>query len=191
MSRSEKKKTYVIAGIFLLVSLVVFATLVFWTHHRDLQKTYAQAQKTVSFLETECEKFDNYNQGNSARALQDLLDSANGLKTFVPVQKIQDGDFLKEYIHAEHVSGVLVLDASFSKIAQADMDDKDSYSIWKDTLKKSGIQNITEYPEKTYSGVRALSGKRGVCGSEKSDRGRIYDIPCMLYGYSFDPVVFG
>ena len=47
MSRSEKKKTYVIAGIFLLVSLVVFATLVFWTQHRDLQKTYVQAQKTV------------------------------------------------------------------------------------------------------------------------------------------------
>lgn len=150
MNRSEKKKTYVITGIFLLVSLIVFAVLVFWTQHRDLQETFSQAQETVSFLEAECEKFDNYNQGNSARAMQDILDSAIGLKTFVPAQKIQDCDFLKEYIHAEHVSGVLVLDASFSRIAQADMDDKDSYSIWKDTLKKSGIQNITEYPEKTY-----------------------------------------
>lgn len=150
MSRGEKKKTYVITGIFLLASIVVFALLVFLTQHRDLRETFSQAQETISFLETECEKFDNYSQGNSAKSMQDILDSAIGLKTFVPAPKLRDSDFLKEYIHAEHVSGVLVLDASFSKIAQADMDDKDSYSIWKETLKKSGIQNITEYPEKTY-----------------------------------------
>lgn len=59
MNRSEKKKTYVITGIFLLVSLIVFAVLVFWTQHRDLQETFSQAQETVSFLEAECEKFDN------------------------------------------------------------------------------------------------------------------------------------
>lgn len=148
--KTSSKKTYVIAGIFLLVSIVVFAVLVFVTQYRDLQETFAQAKETVSFLETECEKFDNYNRGNSARSLQSLLDSAIGLKTYVPLEKIRDNDFLKDYIHAEHVSGVLVVDASFSMIAQADMDDKDSYSLWKETLKKSGIQNMSEYPKKTY-----------------------------------------
>lgn len=144
------KKSYWFGGIFLLVSMVVFIALIFLVQFRDLKETFLQAEKTAAFLETECEKFDNYNRGNSARSLQNLLDTAIGLQTFVEPSKLKDSAFLKEYIHTEHVSGVLILDRTFSVIAQADMDDKDSYEIWKETLKDTTIQDLVQYPEKTY-----------------------------------------
>lgn len=161
MDRTEKRQllrqTYRIGAAFLLISFVIFAVFLSWVQFRDLRDTFSQAQETVSFLEAECEKFDNYNRGNSARSLQSLLDTAIGLRNFIPPSKFKDADFLKQYIHAQHVSGVLILDASASVVSQADMDDKDAYAIWSSTLNKTGIKDVWTYPRKTYVGQTTVS----------------------------------
>lgn len=154
MNRTKKRLSvklfHIISGIFLLVSIVVFVFLGFWTGYQDLQETYTLAEETADFLKTECGKFDNYDRGNSARSLQSLLDTAIGLETFISSSQIEDSDFLSMFIRTEHVGGVIVLDHDFSLLAQADMDDKDSFSVWKETLNKSTIKDIADNPGKRY-----------------------------------------
>lgn len=141
----------VIRGFFLVLSVFVFGTLSFFIQYRDLRNTYTLAVETASFLENACHKYDNYALGDTAKSMQDILDKALLLKNFIPFSRLTESDFLKDFIQTEHLGGVLVLDSELLPLAWADMDHKDSYSMWKNMVSKDTIKNIFQYPEKTYS----------------------------------------
>lgn len=140
----------IVSGAFLIISIIVFVALVFWGQYQDLKETYATAEETNTFIKTECQKYDNYSAGISANSKQNILDIATGLKKFVSFSKLKDSQFLNEFIRTEHLGGVIVLDNKLSMVAQADMDDKDSYSMWKKIIQKQSIKDILKYPEKRY-----------------------------------------
>ena len=145
-------------AVLMVVSFVVFVGLGFSIQYQDLKSTYSLAVETTTFLKAECEKYENYQRGISSRALQDLLDHAYCLKRFAGEESLADADFLKSFIHTEHVGGVLVVDADFNLLAQADMDGQSSYTLWKETLQKEAIQDIFRYPTKTYVDHTTLYG---------------------------------
>lgn len=155
---SSPKIFRIVSGLFLAVSIVVFMVLSVFVQYQDLRETYALAEKTVAFLETECQKFENYVQGNSASARQNLLDTAIGLLKFIPDSELTSEDFLKIFIRTEHIGGVLVLDQNLSVIAQADMDHQDSFSLWKETLEKENVREMLEYPQKQYLDEVTIDG---------------------------------
>ena len=140
----------VVSGAFLVISIIVFILIIFWGQYQDLKETYTMAEEASAFIETECQKYDNYAAGISANSKQDLLDTAATLKKFVPASKLKDSQFLEDFIQTEHLGGVIVLDKKLSLVAQADMNHKDSYAIWKETLQKQSIKDILKYPGKRY-----------------------------------------
>lgn len=73
----------VVSGAFLAISIIVFILIIFWGQYQDLKETYATAKETSVFIETECQKYDNYALGISANSKQNILDIANGLKKFI------------------------------------------------------------------------------------------------------------
>lgn len=141
---------YLISSILLFVSIIIFIILGFSVQYQDLNETYSLAREATSYLESECLKYDNYTRGNSARSLQDLIDTATSLKNFISSSELTDSDFLHTFIRTEHVSGIIVLDRNLSVLAQTDMDHKDAFSLWSDTITKSNIKNILQYPQKTF-----------------------------------------
>ena len=140
----------VVSGAFLIISIIIFVLIIFWGQYQDLKETYAMAEEASKFIETECQKYDNYAAGISANSKQDLLDKAATLKKFISSSKLKDSQFLDNFIRTEHLGGVVVLDKKLSLVAQADMNHKDSYAIWKETLQKQSIKNILKYPGKRY-----------------------------------------
>ena len=144
------KVVNVVSGIFLIISIIVFVLLIFWGQYQDLKETYATAEEANTFIETECQKYDNYAAGISANSKQDLLDTANVLRKFVPSSKLKDDQYLNDFIRTEHLGGIIILDNKLSMVAQADMDNKDSYSMWKEIIQKQGIKDILRNSEKKY-----------------------------------------
>lgn len=142
----------------LLTAVIVFAFCMPGRNH-DLNETYALAQETESFLETTCQKYENYDEGNSSKSLQHLLDIAMGLEQFIAPSKVADSEFLFRFIRAEHLGGIVLVDSSMSPVSQADMDNADSYSMWKTTLYTQPVQDILAHPEKTYSDSETIDGK--------------------------------
>ena len=147
---SSVKLFHIFSGLFLIISVLVLLGLGTTIGYQDERETYSLAEETVSYLKTECKKFDNYERGNSARSQQDLLDAAIGLKTYISSSKLKDSDFLNDFIRTEHVGGVLILDENLSVVAQGDMDHADSFSIWEDTIRKDTVRDILKHPQKTY-----------------------------------------
>lgn len=153
-----RKLFHVLSGVFLVVSVVILVILGFLIAYQDRQDTYASAEETAAFLNAECQKYDNYTRGLSARSRQDLLDKAIGIKTFLSPAEMEDNNFLEKFIYTEHVGGVLVLDAQLQPLAQADMDHQDSYALWKETIQKEMVQDVLAYPKKTYVDTILISG---------------------------------
>lgn len=140
----------IVSGLFLIISVVVFIVFGAGVQYQDLKETYALAEETQTFLQKECEKYNNYILGLSAQSTQNILDKAMGLRDFVSEEEIQNSDFLKTFIRSEHLGGVIVLDQNLSLVAQADMDDQDSYDMWKDVIEKQGVKSVLTYPKKKY-----------------------------------------
>lgn len=139
-----------VSGIFLVISIIVFGTINFVIRYQDLDETYKTAKESAQFLEKQCQKYDNYAKGISAKSQQDVLDTAAGLKKFITISQIRDEKFLNDFLQTEHLGGVIILDEKGSVIAQADIDGKDSYKIWKSVLKNQNIKDIYQYPQKKY-----------------------------------------
>lgn len=150
IKRAASRWLQLAVGIFLVVSICVFVGVGIMIQYQDLAETYKMAEETTAFVQAECKKFDNYTRGSSARALQDLLDKADGLKKFISPQQLADPAFLQEFIYTEHVGGVVILDDALQPIAQADMDHQDTLSLWCETTLKKNMQDILAHPEKTY-----------------------------------------
>ena len=148
----------IISGVLLVASIFVLAALGVFIQYQDLKTTYTLAEETTDFLKAECQKYENYTQGNAARSLQDLLDHATSLKKFIPEEKVLDPDFLKSFIRTEHVSGIMVLDADYNLLAEADMDGGEPYALWEETLKKEAVRNMFSYPLKSYVDNVTLQG---------------------------------
>lgn len=158
IKRAASRWLQLAVGIFLVVSICVFVGMGIMIQYQDLAETYKMAEETTAFVQAECEKFDNYTRGSSARALQDLLDKADGLKKFISPQQLADPAFLQEFIYTEHVGGVVILDDALQPIAQADMDHQDTLSLWTETTAKKNMQDILAHPEKTYIDHMTLNG---------------------------------
>ena len=167
------KALQLIMGIFLIISIFVFIGIGFSVQYQDLAETYTMAEETTAFIKAECQKFDNYNRGNSASSLQNLLDTADGLNKFISAGKLSDSDFLQEFIRKEHIGGILILDNNLSLVAQADMDHQETFERWKDIISKNKIKDILQHPQKTYIDhvtVKQVPYDMAVVASEDGNR---------------------
>ena len=144
------KLLYIVSSIFLSVSVIAFVALGFLVQYQDLRDTYCLAEDAVSFLESECEKYDNYTRGNAAQSMQNLLDMATELKSFVSYDRLTDPEFLYNFSHTAHVGGILILDDKLSVLAQTDIDHKDACALWSATISTPAVKDIIQHPQKTY-----------------------------------------
>ena len=143
--------------IFLALTAIVVVALCAISQKKDLDETYALAQETESFLETTCKKYQNYDNGNAAKSLENLLDTATGLRDFISKDKLYDSRFLFRFIRAEHLGGVLLTDSAGNVVSQADMDDNDPIELWGNTLQTDSIKDILSHPSKTYSSTERIN----------------------------------
>lgn len=158
---SSKRRLIAIGAGFMLLNAAVFGLLFAAATQRDLDKTMGFAQETVSFLENTCEKYDNYNQGKLANALQDLDDAVGTFSTFLPEDQVSvDDELLEEYVRAERLSGLVVLDADGNMTAHYDADGRDPLFLWSDVLSCSSVKGIYRGGTGEYSDVLERRGLR-------------------------------
>lgn len=159
-SKQLTRKRLVLIGCgFVSLTLIALVLLCVGITHSSLRETYNLAQETATFLEQTVEKYGNVDQGNSARSLQSMLDKARGFAYFLPSDNVVvDDDLINEYIRAEHVGGMMVLDGAAQLVAQADLDDADGYSLWGDLIQSQAVRNVIGYHDDTFSDVVTLGG---------------------------------
>lgn len=158
MELPAKFHTKQFAIFFLVLTTAVVIALSAIGQKNDLDETCTLAQETESFLETTCKKYENYSNGNWAKSLENLLDTAIGLHDFIDKDKLTDNHFLLRFIRAERIGGVLLTDSAGNVVSQADMDDKNASELWQETLQTKPVQDILAHPTKSYSSSTTIDG---------------------------------
>ena len=150
--RWTRKINAVLTGIGILM-LGIYLLVVC----RDDRRYIADlADETISFIESVCQRYDNYSLGNQSKVRQDLLEKADVLTDFLLRGQDSDAEFLEVFAKKSHLSGVLVLDRNGRELSSADLDGKDAYLLWKSEMEEPILSNIFHYTKKTYSGAVTL-----------------------------------
>ena len=148
------KKNLVVIVVSVVASIVLLNLLFMVGTHRCLDKTLGFGQETVVFLENACEKYDRYEQGRKTEATHDLDAAVETFATFLPPGRVEvNDDLIEQYVHAENLSGLMVMDSDGHMTAHYDIDGRDPLMLWREELACSSVASMYQGSKVSYSTV--------------------------------------
>ena len=152
--RRLRRKTLAVIAVGVVVSVVLLGLLYTVGTHRCLEKTLGFGQETMVFLENACEKYDRYEQGRKTEATHDLDAAVESFATFLPPDRVEvNDDLIEQYVHAENLSGLMVMDSDGHMSAHYDIDGRDPLMLWREELACSSIISMYQGSKVSYSTV--------------------------------------
>lgn len=149
-----------VAAIGLLaLGIAVFVLLFTISSRRSLNEAYGFAQETISFLEDTVDRYENVDIGETAKSLESLTDAAHAFSRFLSPEKIAiDDQMAEDFIRTERIRGFIALDDRLAPIAQADLDSRDAYTLWKEVIDRSSVKSVLSAVNEAYSDTVTLNG---------------------------------
>lgn len=148
------RKRSATAAIAIVASVVLLSLLYMVGTHRCLDKTLGFGRETMVFLKAACEKYDRYEQGRKTEATYNLDAAVESFVTFLPHDRVEVNDALvEEYVHNEHLSGMLVMNADGQMVAHYDVDGRDPLMLWREELACSPVASMYRGSKVSYSTV--------------------------------------
>lgn len=152
--RRLRRKNLAVIAVGVVVSLVLLGMLYTVGTHRCLDKTLGFGQETMVFLENACEKYDRYEQGRKTEATHDLDAAVESFATFLPPGRVEvNDDLIEQYVHAENLSGLIVMDSDGHMTAHYDIDGRDPLMLWREELACSSVASMYQGSKVSYSTV--------------------------------------
>ena len=137
------RKTLNVIAASVIVSAVLLGLLYTVGTHRCLEKTLGFGQETMAFLENACEKHDRYEQGRKTEETHDLLAAIESFATFLSSDRVEvNDDLIEQFVHAENLSGLMVMDSDGHMAAHYDIDGRDPLMLWRDELACSPVASM-------------------------------------------------
>ena len=149
-----RRKTLTVIAVSVIVSAVLLGLLYAVGTHRCLEKTLGFGQETMAFLENACEKYDRYEQGRKIETTHDLLAAVESFATFLSPDRVEvNNDLIEQFVHAENLSGLMVMDSDGHMAAHYDIDGRDPLMLWREELACSPVASMYQGSKVTYSTV--------------------------------------
>lgn len=149
-----RRKTLTVIAVGVIVSAVLLGLLYAVGTHRCLEKTLGFGQETMVFLENACEKYDRYEQGRKIETTHDLLAAVESFATFLSSDRVGvNNDLIEQFVHAENLSGLMVMDSDGHMAAHYDIDGRDPLMLWREELACSPVASMYQGSKVTYSTV--------------------------------------
>lgn len=152
--RRLRRKNLAVIAVGVVVSLALLGMLYTVGTHRCLDKTLGFGQETMVFLENACEKYDRYEQGRKTEATHGLDAAVESFATFLPPDRVEvNDDLIEQYVHAENLSGLMVMDSDGHMTAHFDIDGRDPLMLWREELACSSVASMYQGSKVSYSTV--------------------------------------
>lgn len=118
------------------------------------KKRLGLAKKPWRFFENACEKYDRYEQGRKIETTHDLLAAVESFATFLSSDRVEvNDDLIEQFVHAENLSGLMVMDSDGHMAAHYDIDGRDPLMLWREELACSPVASMYQGSKVTYSTV--------------------------------------
>lgn len=102
------------------VIVLLFVFFMVFVYRNDKSDASVLAGETIEFLKTVCQRYDRYEIGRKASALNTVYEKSRWLAGYTSTDNLQSSFFLKRFAAERGLSGVIVTDEMLKPAAQAD-----------------------------------------------------------------------
>ena len=149
-SGQSKMKVQLYEGLLVVVIIVVIVVLILAVRSdkKNIEKTF---DNTLTYLKSQCLSYDEVVQADKIKSLVRLTEQAVEVGTDIDRDsELIDSVYLKNYIEAQRMAGIIILDEDMQPECQYSNVGLD-YDAWKELIRDKKISEITKYSKKIYA----------------------------------------
>ena len=149
-SGQSKMKVQLYEGLLVVVIIVVIVVLILAVRSdkKNIEKTF---DNTLTYLKSQCLSYDEVVQADKIKSLVRLTEQAVEVGADIHRDsELIDSVYLKNYIEAQRMAGIIILDEDMQPECQYSNVGLD-YDAWKELIQDKKISEITKYSKKIYA----------------------------------------
>ncbi len=123
--KSEQRDRFRIHTYFLIMLLVVLGNLVMFGVYNivtgaERRSMEVNAGETLDFLQSVCQRYDDYQLGNTTRDLQSTIGKVRVIRDYGQYKEITSDSYLLSHARNQNLTGIFVLNKEKEVVAHAD-----------------------------------------------------------------------
>lgn len=134
-----------------ILGIVVFCGAFWAVSFSEKESIRADAEQMLTYLQSVCSKYDDYELGNTTKDLQALLNKAYNLSVSTNTASLLNQENLTEYAKYQYLTGILILTGEGDVACKVDENTQTTEDLLADIYSEKNMKDILAFPKKTYA----------------------------------------
>ena len=147
----NRRKLQLLSAIIIITGYLILYVVFQITSNSEKHNISQEADEVLEFLQSSCQKYDDYQLGNQVDNLQNLQLKAENLCRYLNDIVLSSNDQLAQFEEDQSLTGIWILDADLNTEYYADRDQMERSNLLEQILSEDNAANVQQYPQKSYA----------------------------------------
>lgn len=147
----NRRKLQLLSVIIIITGYLILYAVFQITSNSEKRNISQEADEVLEFLQSSCQKYDDYQLGNQVENLQNLQLKAENLCRYLNDIVLSSNDQLAQFEEDQSLTGIWILDADLNTEYYADRDQVERSNLLEQILSEDNAANVQQYPQKSYA----------------------------------------
>lgn len=147
----NRRKLQLLSAIMIITGYLILYAVFQITSNSEKRNISQEADEVMEFLQSSCQKYDDYQLGNQVENLQNLQLKAENLCRYLNDIVLSSNDQLVQFEEDQSLTGIWILDADLNTEYYADRDQMERSNLLEQILSEDNAANVQQYPQKSYA----------------------------------------
>lgn len=147
----NRRKLQLLSAIMIITGYLILYAVFQITSNSEKCNISQEADEVLEFLQSSCQKYDDYQLGNQVENLQNLQLKAENLCRYLNDIVLSSNDQLAQFEEDQSLTGIWILDADLNTEYYADRDQVERSNLLEQILSEDNVANVQQYPQKSYA----------------------------------------
>ena len=147
----NRRKLQLLSAIMIIIGYLILYAVFQITSNSEKHNISREADDVMEFLQSSCQKYDDYQLGNQIENLQNLQLKAENLCRYLNDIVLSSNDQLAQFEEDQSLTGIWILDADLNTEYYADQDQVERSNLLEQILSEDNAANVLQYPQKSYA----------------------------------------
>ena len=147
----NRRKLQLLSAMMIIIGYLILYAVFQITSDSEKHNISREADDVMEFLQSSCQKYDDYQLGNQIENLQNLQLKAENLCRYLNDIVLSSNDQLAQFEEDQSLTGIWILDADLNTEYYADQDQVERSNLLEQILSEDNAANVQQYPQKSYA----------------------------------------
>ena len=151
----NRRKLQLLSAIMIITGYLILYAVFQITSNSEKRNISQEADEVLEFLQSSCQKYDDYQLGNQVDNLQNLQLKAENLCRYLNDIVLSSNDQLVQFEEDQSLTGIWILDADLNTEYYADRDQMERSNLLEQILSEDNAANVQQYPQNEITDLAA------------------------------------